>query len=239
MEINYEVYSLSYRELAILLVSKGIDKIYGFPLEQITIDSDEKLIQTLHHMVKRKILTSDGEAFQINEPYETIINVLKEAKDIVVITPKTEELPMRCCYLGKKILVSEISIIQKDTMKLCFIERDKFIDFLEEGYLPEQLDKENEWVDPKEGVIFDLNIGELMKDETNHLLKREDIKLVIDKICTNSGKRTSRILIMERPLNYQIVNWDSYSNKEDVTNIIYTFSNMKERLNMLLREEEA
>lgn len=268
MAINYEVYSLNDIELAILLASKGIDKIYGFPLTNKTIDSDDQMIQLLHRMVNRKVLTSDGEAFSLLEPYDKIISILKSAKDAIILTPSTEELPMRCCYISDKILVSERSMIQKDTIKFCLLENNELFEFLDEGYLPVQLDKEIDWINPnmnetgymdqalenmKKGIKMEneesvnrnikqnnqlseeqKELTKLISMETSDLLKIEQVHLVIDKLSTQSGDYMERLLILEKPLCYQII----ASNYHDYISLVYSVTNMKSQLEKLLREGE-
>jgi hypothetical protein len=236
MELNYEVYTLDFLELAILLVGKGINKIYGFPLDRVQIDSNEKMLQTLHKMVKRNIITSDGEAFHMNEPYEEMIGLLKEAKDVLIITPKTEELPMKCCYLGEKILICEISIIQKDTMKLCLIRKEDFIDFLDEGYLPKQLDKDNEWIEPFEDMENDLDDAKrLLSLDGSKLTEKDEVYFVLEKINIENKECSNRLIILEKPLNYQLVVGNMFVSMKSV----YTFQNMKEQVDYILGEGKA
>lgn len=236
MELNYEVYTLNFLELAILLAGKGINTIYGFPLDRVQIDSNEKMLQTLHKMVKRNIITSDGEAFHMNEPYEEMIGLLKEAKDVLIITPKTEELPMKCCYLGEKILICEISIIQKDTMKLSLIREEDFIDFLDEGYLPKQLDKDNDWIEPFEDMESDLEDAKILLSlDGSKLTEKDDVYFVLEKINIENEECSNRLIILEKPLNYQLVVGNMFVSMKTV----YTFQNMKEQVDYILGEGKA
>lgn len=130
-------YILSMNEFAILANRCGIQRIFSFLDNQSEPLTKETFIHTLHQLTKNKIIDMSDGIIQVQEPYRSYFDIIKKAKEALIIDTDLNNHPGKCCYLSDEtILVTEVSGTRKDALRIYQIEKNKFVDRIgEEGYL--------------------------------------------------------------------------------------------------------
>ena len=131
-------YLLSMNEFAILANRCGIERIFGYvdcSQEQMT---KELLIQTLHQLTKKGMMTISETGVSVKEPYQSYFQSIKNSKEAIVIDTDQSIYPGKCCYLSAddSVIITESSDTREDTLRIYPIKKEELVDcILEEGYL--------------------------------------------------------------------------------------------------------
>lgn len=131
-------YILSMNEFAILANRCGIQRIFSFLDNQAEPLKKETFIQTLHQLTKNEIINISDGMIQVQEPFRSFFEIIRKAKEALIIDTDKSNRPGKCCYISdeKTILVTETSSTREDALRIYQIEKNKFVDRLEEeGYL--------------------------------------------------------------------------------------------------------
>lgn len=226
-----EAYSLTYAELAILANYVGSNQIYGFSLDEIQDLKKTDLIQILHNMVKNKILSVEGERFEISEFYKKLIMQIVKAKQCIIIRPKSDELPEKCCYLGEDLLVTEVSKFKEGSIRLEYKKKEDIFHFLEEGgYLPDTMSEEHLEVNIQEAVEMSKEILDMSAEEVFTL---PEVTLVIEIVNLKKMDEIRWISIFEEALDYRLV----IKKDTSIEQKTYSKENLVEQIGSMIGEE--
>jgi hydrogenase maturation factor len=194
-KIADEAKLLHYMELAILAYGKGVNRLFGFSMEQVDLSNQKEVLLALHKMYQKGIYTREGDSLRISKEYDLILNRMKEAKTALVVEASSDELPMICCYPGDDILVSEITALQADTVRLSFVDKTAFGDYLmETGYLPELMTEEPE----QEKSSGWTKIADEAEEE-------EKIILSIKNMDADTGECLETVSVTELLIGYRMI----------------------------------
>lgn len=124
---------LYVKDIEVLLAFEDVEGYIGFSSKE-ELD-EEGVIQQVYQLVKREIIAIDHEKVKILEPFATIIQDIKKAN--VVIQLETDNSKKKCCYLGERILVSELSEVREHQVIFYYLQLEEFMQLLEEEkYIP-------------------------------------------------------------------------------------------------------
>lgn len=209
-----ERYIMSVRETVILLKSLGYKKCYGIITESIGFKESEAGM-ILNGLMKKEIIDSDGEAFQISRPYRDILEQMGEAEYIIVCHNRDWEHEFSL-YVGNEFLKCKQSSYQQNIYLFNFIDNDKLKDeFLSEEVIPKNTDEEE--INQK---MFDARQSGALED-SDELLKiigREKNVKSVTEIINNKTDELMKIIIVKEPLYcYMISVCDNDIDKQPYT----------------------
>ncbi len=117
-----ELFILSQTEFQILAASRGIRRFFGVK-SNVVLDETMVLYQ-IHEMAQRGILTQNGEGFEIQETYRNLMDGIKNATKLLVISDTRDTNGNVCIYKGEKIVCLEESPRDEDSLRLGIYEGD-------------------------------------------------------------------------------------------------------------------
>ncbi len=105
-----KAYYLKDLELAVLLSMKGMDELYGFRMKQVRNPKTEDVYEALFALSKRGLLTfreeerngSDRKRITIEPDLDAMLEIITEAKHVLIYSSERGDHPSRCIYLGKR-----------------------------------------------------------------------------------------------------------------------------------------
>lgn len=203
-KLEAEIYTLTYKQLAILANYMGNHEIYGFSLEETDNLEKSDVIKSIYKMGKQGILSVEEEKFLVKMPYGEIVAQIEEAKKIMIISPKSERISEKCCYIGKKILVSQISAVKDKAIAFRFISQQELLLLLEEeNYLPKILED-------MEPLQTQVNMAQELENIPHPAMSAKEVLSVTYVILVLSFRNKWKddeegwIAILEKPLGYQL-----------------------------------
>ena len=117
-----ELFILSQTEFQRLAASRGIRRFFGVKSD-VGLDETMVLYQ-IHEMAQRGILTQNGEGFEIQETYRNLMDGIKNATKLLVISDTRDTNGNVCIYKGEKIVCLEESPRDEDSLRLGIYEGD-------------------------------------------------------------------------------------------------------------------
>lgn len=211
---------LSQNQLKVLLKGSNYSTVKGITLDKTEIDSSV-LANTLNTLVRRNMLTNNGENFVMSENIRRIINTIGESQGFVILRSRNAFLPDLCCYIGDKVLVCDQMKHRKNDVSFSVTDADTVIDeLLEEGYFPfdEELSPYNE----NDLLLYDESL--LCEINLNHSL-REDSKIVFSAEISNINlEKRCYLAIVEYYLYNYIILFDGRTLHRE----LYSFSKIKQ-----------
>ena len=176
-----EAWFLTSKELAVLAHARGRKELFGFDFENLSGIKKEEMYEVLYKMAAKGMLKSDGISFRVEEPYRTLIDGIVKATQAVLVYPKDKEHPDLCCYEGEDdYIVTEISMVQKNSLKIYSVKKESMVVFLEEeGYLPVEKEEEYKTLleEKKQKVPFTPARECLMEDGMKCVIEVYDLRL--------------------------------------------------------------
>ena len=128
-----ELFILSQTEFQILAASRGIRRFFGVK-SNVVLDETMVLYQ-IHEMAQRGILTQNGEGFEIQETYRNLMDGIKNATKLLVISDTRDTNGNVCIYKGEKIVCLEESPRDEDSLRLGIYEGDELSQVLRDREL--------------------------------------------------------------------------------------------------------
>lgn len=124
---------LYVKDIEVLLAFENVEGYIGFSSKEEF--DEESVIQQVYQLAKREIIAINNEKIRILEPFATIMQDIKKAD--VVIQLEADNSKKKCCYLGERILVSELSESREHQVVFYYLELEEFMQLLEEEkYIP-------------------------------------------------------------------------------------------------------
>lgn len=124
---------LYVKDIEVLLAFENVEGYIGFSSKEEF--DEERVIQQVYQLAKREIIAINNEKIRILEPFATIMQDIK--KSDVVIQLEADNSKKKCCYLGERILVSELSESREHQVVFYYLELEEFMQLLEEEkYIP-------------------------------------------------------------------------------------------------------
>lgn len=128
-----ELFILSQTEFQILAASRGIRRFFGVK-SNVVLDETMVLYQ-IHEMAQRGILSQNGEGFEIQETYRNLMDGIKNATKLLVISDTHDTNGNVCIYMGEKIVCLEESPRDEDSLRLGIYEGDDLFQVLRDREL--------------------------------------------------------------------------------------------------------
>lgn len=186
---NQSAYILEEEEFAVLLLAKGISSFQGFPLEHVP-DTEEEIYQVLFGLTEKGFLTSDGKEFQAEKEIADCLNILEQARGLLLLIPEQEEFPQSFCYPGEQVLVCQPMAFKRGAVKLWKTSWENLGELIEENgretkiqYYESNKDKvrqEIRFIREADGYLVKSNAGEvlILQKDTGNVLKNltEDVE---------------------------------------------------------------
>lgn len=194
MEVRQQIaegWFLTSKEFAVLAHARGIKNLFGFDFGNLSEMKKDEMYEVLYKMAAKGMLQSDGISFRVEEPYRGLVDQIAAATQAVLIYPQDQEHPDLCCYEAEDCyIVTEISMVRRNSLKLYVLKKESMLAFLEEEkYLP------------KEEEEGDKSLLEEREQEpfipAREWLKQDGMKCLIEIYDLRLKQRTS-------PLNKQI-----------------------------------
>lgn len=206
---------LYVKDIEVLLAMENVEGYIGFSSSE-ELD-EESVIQQIYQLVKREVLAVSDEKVKILEPFANIIQDIKASE--VVIQLESDHNQKKCCYLGERILVSELSETREHQVVFYYQEMEEFMELLEEEkYLP------STDVEVTEGCSAD----EMLENTEGEGKQWVNINIFYH------GEFQSRILVFEKGLYEYICLFEGF--EDSVT--FYTRQQMKELLTCVWKGEK-
>ena len=203
-KLEAEIHTLTYEQLAILANYMGNHEIYGFSLEETDKLKKTDVIKNIYKMGKQGILSVEEEKFLVKMPYSKIVAQIEEAKRIMIISSKSDKISEKCCYMGKEILVSQVSVIKDKAIAFRFISQQEILSLLEEeNYLPPILED-------MEPLKTKINMSQELENVPKPAMSAKEVSglAYVTLVLTFRNKRKDNeedwIAVLEKPLGYQI-----------------------------------
>ncbi|MBE5961759.1 MAG: hypothetical protein E7256_10330 [Lachnospiraceae bacterium] len=190
---------LTSKEFAVLAHARGFKSLFGFDFENLSGMKREEMYEVLYKMAAKGILKSDGTSFGVEEPYRSLMDHIASAAWAVLVYSADEERPDLCCYEEKNhYIVTEISMVQRGSLKVYRIEKENMLAFLEEGdYLP--MEQEDECRN-----LLEENMQQDLFEPVAKVLEKDGMKCAIEvydlRLKQESHPLIKQIRILEEGL---------------------------------------
>ncbi len=139
---KYENYYIREEELLIVLAGADVStwvSITSEDRDSILDVTKEDIYRILANLYKKSYVEWEDESVLIQEPVNSLVKVLKNAKGCLSIEGEEEKIELRLCYYtDEKIAVLEKSKAEREMLRFSLWEPEVFMDFLWEiGIFPE------------------------------------------------------------------------------------------------------
>ncbi len=131
---------LTEDEFRLLLQGAGVRQITGFPMSD-NILSWEETAGLLQALVRRQILTVDGDALEVQKPYRMFLDAVQKPEHIWWITGR-DEIPVSLCAYEKDGMIYFYgpSALRKESIRFFYRRAEELEQFLEEeGYQKKEI----------------------------------------------------------------------------------------------------
>ena len=225
-------------EFQILAAAVGITDLYGInpgdPLQEDT------LMYGIHEMVRKGILISQENGFNLIEPYRTIFLSIKDASWILAVTGSEPEMENICFYLGEKLITLEESRQDSKALRIGVYEKEEMFSLLEErGFLPKPyLEPDVSAIQPEEELLEALQSDTregLMRRGSFFLLNGEKgdrmPEILAQYLVFAFGKEKETLprkafYLLSNPCNY----WVAEKDREETIFLHYDTHSLYERI---------
>lgn len=217
--VKIETYRLDLIDLEILLAYMEVDYMWGFSTHK-KIDKAE-VIQGIHRLAQKQIIDITEGKINIKPIYMQFLENIKNVERCIVVKSSGIKHKKKCCYVGKEVLVSEVSGVRKGEVILYVVEREDFFELLkEEAYFYEedspQISEPEDWESVEyedfannsvdEEVLLKMEVFEKQNNTLTILVTEEDEKKWIvvqsDNRRTKSGYQLEKVKqMMEKILD--------------------------------------
>ena len=116
------------QELCFLLFCKGVKKCPGI----FAVDGKQDAAQILKALFQKGWLENTGEHFRVREPLAKLLGQMAKAETLVALYPGNPAREWTYLYPGEEIVAVQEVQQRKEAVRLFFIEKDQFQDFLRE-----------------------------------------------------------------------------------------------------------
>ena len=116
------------QELCFLLFCKGVKKCPGI----FAVDGKQDAAQILKALFQKGWLENTGEHFRGREPLAKLLGQMAKAETLVALYPGNPAREWTYLYPGEEIVAVQEVQQRKEAVRLFFIEKDQFQDFLRE-----------------------------------------------------------------------------------------------------------
>lgn len=213
-----ETLCMNIVDLKILMAFLDEEKFFGFSQEKKI--EQEDIILGLHNLVKKEIIDLKDNTIIIREKYREVVECMRNPYCVLILEPTDKKYKKKCCYVGEKVLVSEISNVRKNEMLVYYIEKEQLSDLLleEEYFFVVNRKREDFFKDASEEKIDAENPGEYF----------DSLEVCMKIYLHKKGKCMETVYLTEEGLNEYIY---TYAEAEKViTRQIYSKENIAKRL---------
>lgn len=213
--IEEKVYCIYQREWEILLAKAGIGESLGL-LFQVSDSNREEVLQTLHQMVRKKMLKVENDILQITPEYAALLEVVGQAKEGYHLMERHENgWSHGFAYVGEPLAVVTCSRARKKAFEMRLVSKENWTSYLwETGMFPAYRTKE------RPSVIEEI---QMEKKESSELMQLESVSVIIAKICL-AEKREEGWLAFTEDDGAQFLVW-----QEEVTKkMLYTMEGFQQ-----------
>jgi|GEM_PF-6139105 len=220
MNINKK-YIFTRKELAILLMLKGVSKL---PSLRLICDDDTEFEKELSYFIaklyKDKIIDYDKEKIVIMSEVDDILEIIKKSEYVFCLTPNNKDMPQYFMYKsGKKIAFIENTINSEDMINLFFIKYCDIDEFLADEYRLGDIamlekDKSSSYVKLFDEGKRELEYLKRNADETK--LSEADFELIfeIDYITCDDEMIFLKKKLYRKSMYYFVIEYDKRKEAE-------------------------
>lgn len=135
MTMDNRVYLFSGKEFMVLAAASGIEKMYGFSLEEKM--EDQEVLLTMQALTVRNLLSSQNGRFQVQESVKELFQQIRDAKTMMDVHKRSGK---KCIlYIGDFSVLVSASPTREDVLSVQKIPNKEVWNFLtEEGWIPQE-----------------------------------------------------------------------------------------------------
>lgn len=131
-----ELMILRQMEFQVLAAALGIGEIFGVrPKEDMSHPEQSELLNTIYEMAQKGIIKPNGQKYEVQEPWRTIMCSIREAGKILAV--ENRENRAVTFYFGRELICLEESAQDEDAVLIGKYAPEECTGLLEEkGFLP-------------------------------------------------------------------------------------------------------
>lgn len=200
MQEIFEKDSFSNLEWELMLNAGHIKKYVGFIIPPQK-HSDREILHALEHLVRSRILNSDGEQFYLNDRYQDMMLYLRQPEEIMKVYARDSVVQLCCCYKRNQYFVSEPDSQREDGVKTFRCQSGEWFQYLKDSfldYLPQTSIQGESWM--KEELQNQRYDADCLSNSFEQNRKRPEVLFQLDCIDGDSGVEKYRLLVKENSL---------------------------------------
>lgn len=201
MSITPDGMFITGQEFLFLGISQGIQKFYGLPFgKRLGEESEQELYGRLFTMIQDGLMVMTENGLKAEPWLEQAFAIIRDCRSVLMAADADKHKPVTCYYLGDRVVCVRESLRGSGSVYIGMMEKEQIAEDLDAEYaLPfGQMDpRELEELSTQEEGEFELLPAE-------QILRQEKVRFLLDKVQTDTGTTTARILILEEDLYPQL-----------------------------------
>lgn len=216
-KIEEKIYCIYQREWEILLAKAGMEKTFGLVFPKKEREKAE-VVQTLYQMVKKGMLTPEGDSLEITYDYKELLSKVRQAGAAFHFMQRQEkEWEHGFAYMGENFTVFTCSGTRKEAFEVRLIPRENWAGYLwEKGVFPSYR--------TEAGTVKKEEIS-ITQTESQEFMLVEEVTAILAKMDLISRKETGWIVFLEEG-GKQFLFWKN----ETVHKVPYTMEGFQKML---------
>jgi hypothetical protein len=228
---NGKIYFFNTSELALLMATGGIKKLYGIKMDIDNLDR-KSVYETMFELQKKGILWGDGQKLSMSGEVAEVMECINNAKIMIMYVGRTTEYPQRFVYIGENAVVISPYGITGDILRLEIIDYVGIVEKIcNEWFVMNQIvsDELLYTQDVVKDEILEANVNELLQKDVNTISEEQwgYASHCIRFIDIDGQQCKRQYLLMEKGLEDYI----AVSNQKDSRIYKYSLKKMSEILN--------
>ena len=201
MSIKPDGMFITEQEFLFLSTMQGIREFYGLPMgKSLGEEPEQELYGQVFTMIQNGLMVLTENGLEADPWLVQAFAVIRDCSCMLMAATAEVHTPVTCYYLGEQIVCVRESLRSSGSVYIGMMEKKQLAEDLITEYAPpfgqldpEGLEDRKTW---EEGNFSFLPAGQI--------LQNEKIRFLLDKVQTDTGEITERMLILEGDLYPQL-----------------------------------
>lgn len=199
-----KAFNITIDELLVLLAFKKMDNLYGLFDEDYQTPDRRNINEILFHLNRKGILAFDENKVTISERMDEVLDAIKEAESIIVLSGSNEEVPESCIYKSKKLVYVRHLSGDNGRIRIELLDKNGII----------ERTKDSEWgIGGNESEVMagfdkitDSDIGKDYFDlDKNAMCENAEIKNFLLVLNARTGSKIKQLILLSQGVDDYIV----------------------------------
>lgn len=206
----------SANELLTMIYGKRLKDVVLFDELNYARFTERELKLGINALLRREVLKVSGDTFILAQPYDEMLEIMKNSVSVLVEDGNRMQVPERCIYSYGNMLAMQLDAADSANIRMEVMSGTEFLnDIRQYAFMPE--DDATEDAEAKE--VHNSNIIDLMNADREILMKRDDILICVDRYSSTGSFSGERLAVIHESVEDFIVikKWHS------IISMPYTF----------------